>query len=312
MYETLYLIGKGQFGSVYKARHSTTGQIVAIKEICLSRFDETVLRTVLRELKVLQSISHQNVLSVLDFFIKSSSTLCIVTEYCTFDLTFLIRQTSWHLSIPVLKSIMKQLFSGLKAIHDASFIHRDIKPGNILINSKGVIKVADFGLARCLPQKCDNLTPHPATRWYRSPEVLFGSRDYDATIDVWAAGCVMAELLSKVPLFPGISDIDQLQRIIQTLGSPTNSTWPGVKKLYDFHKVSFPYSSGRNFSSLFSGSDSVLVNFFEQCLCWPNNRLDAAQALQHDWFHVEPLDLPCELILPEITQYITDLAGFND
>lgn len=120
-----------------------------------------------------------------------------------------------------------------------------MKPSNLLFNSKGILKLADFGLARRVLLKKEEEPERPmsleiATRWYKAPEVLLGSRSYDHSVDIWAVGCIFAELIDGSPFFPGNNDIEQLFKIIKVLGTPTTATWPGIDTLPDFNKVCLP------------------------------------------------------------------------
>ncbi|KAL0209409.1 hypothetical protein RCL1_007777 [Eukaryota sp. TZLM3-RCL] len=297
-YEILSLIGSGQFGSVFKALDTETNNIVAIKQVRLARFDESIPKAVLRELTVLQSVSHSNVLQVHEVFFKGA-TVSIVSEHCFCDLVHVIKNQSWPIGIPALKSLIFQLLKGLDGLHSRGIIHRDVKPANLLLSLCGEMKIADLGLARFLfPETSRPLSGHPSTRWYRAPEVLFGSRTYDFGVDIWAVGCIFAELLLLNPLFPGINDIDQLQRIISLLGTPSEASWPGLKELYDYNKVSFPFSTGKSFSLLFSDLDPSGLALLSRMLCWPPSRISAKEALESDWFYTEPLPLPhCCLLL---------------
>lgn len=139
------------------------------------------------------------------------------------------------------KSYTRMLLKGIKHLHDMGIMHRDIKPANLLISASGVLKIADFGLARLFDradrEKC--YSPQVATRWYRAPEILWGSPKYGPAIDMWAVGCVFAEMLRGVALFPGTTDIEQLALVVRTLGTPRPDQWPELDSLPDFNKIRY-------------------------------------------------------------------------
>ena len=151
-------------------------------------------------------------------------------EYAESDLFTFISQSVYPLSSQILKTILKSLLSGLNELHRNGLIHRDLKPSNILINQKGVVKIGDFGSAISLSDKKNGaFSIEGFSRWYKAPELLFGSRDYNNSIDIWAMGCIFGELINGFPLFPGVNEIDQLGRIGEVLGSPTPENWKVFK-----------------------------------------------------------------------------------
>lgn len=125
-------------------------------------------------------------------------------------------------------------------MHAQNLVHRDVKPSNLLFSAQGLLKLADFGLARRLAKERPPMSLEIATRWYKAPEVLLGSHSYDRSVDMWAVGCIFAELIDGSPLFPGSNDIEQLFKIIKVLGTPDSKTWPGIETLPDFNKVCLP------------------------------------------------------------------------
>ena len=138
----------------------------------------------------------------------------------------------------LIQSCMLQILAGLHFCHSQLILHRDLKPQNVLIDKTGVVKLADFGLARAF-QARKTYTPEVVTLWYRAPELLLGEGEYAAAVDLWSTGCILSELTCRKPLFPGDSEIDQLFRIFRLLGTPSEQTWPGVTKLDNFQNL-FP------------------------------------------------------------------------
>ncbi|XP_011383992.1 cyclin-dependent kinase-like 1 isoform X1 [Pteropus medius] len=236
-YEKIGKIGEGSYGVVFKCRNRDTGQIVAIKRFLESEDDPVIKKIALREIRMLKQLKHPNLVNLIEVFRKKRK-LHLVFEYC--DHTVLHELDRYQRGVPehLVKSITWQTLQAVNFCHKHNCIHRDVKPENILITKHSVIKLCDFGFARLLTGPSDYYTDYVATRWYRSPELLVGDTQYGPPVDVWAIGCVFAELLSGVPLWPGKSDVDQLYLIRKTLGDliprhqqvfSTNQYFSGVK-----------------------------------------------------------------------------------
>ncbi|XP_058586481.1 cyclin-dependent kinase 7 isoform X10 [Neofelis nebulosa] len=233
-YEKLDFLGEGQFATVYKARDKNTNQIVAIKKIKLGHRSEAkdgINRTALREIKLLQELSHPNIIGLLDAF-GHKSNISLVFDFMETDLEVIIKDNSLVLTPSHIKAYMLMTLQGLEYLHQHWILHRDLKPNNLLLDENGVLKLADFGLAKSFGSPNRAYTHQVVTRWYRAPELLFGARMYGVGVDMWAVGCILAELLLRVPFLPGDSDLDQLTRIFETLGTPTEEQWPALKTKY--------------------------------------------------------------------------------
>ncbi|XP_069483500.1 cyclin-dependent kinase 7 isoform X3 [Ambystoma mexicanum] len=233
-YEKLDFLGEGQFATVYKARDKNTNQIVAIKKIKLGHRSEAkdgINRTALREIKLLQELSHPNIIGLLDAF-GHKSNISLVFDFMETDLEVIIKDTSLVLTPAHIKAYMLMTLQGLEYLHHLWILHRDLKPNNLLLDENGVLKLADFGLAKSFGSPNRAYTHQVVTRWYRSPELLFGAKMYGVGVDMWAVGCILAELLLRVPFLPGDSDLDQLTRIFETLGTPVEEQWPALRKRY--------------------------------------------------------------------------------
>jgi len=191
-------------------------------------------------------------------------------------------------SSPLVQSYTKQLLQGLTYCHQRRIVHRDLKPQNLLIDKKGSLKIADFGLARafCVPVR--QYTHEVVTLWYRAPEILLGSPTYSIPVDIWSAGCIFAELLSKKPIFPGDSEIDQLFKIFRQMGTPTDEMWHGCTSLPDY-KPSFPKWKKQEFSKAFENTQSLAaIDLLEKMLTYePAQRITAREALNHPYFSVQ-------------------------
>ncbi|CAH8872011.1 unnamed protein product [Trichobilharzia szidati] len=217
-YENLGLVGEGSYGMVIKCKNKETGRIVAIKKFIDSEDDKHVKKIALREIRMLKQLRHDNLVNLLEVF-RRKKRLYLVFEFV--DHTILDDLEKFPNGIEELrtKRILFQVIRGVEFCHLHNIVHRDIKPENILISRSGVVKLCDFGFARTLAAPGEVYTDYVATRWYRAPELLVGDTKYGRPIDIWAIGCLAAEMLTGDPLFPGDSDIDQLHRIVRCLGN---------------------------------------------------------------------------------------------
>lgn len=289
-YKKTNFIGEGQFATVYKALDEETKQEVAIKKIKIGTIQEAqdgVNRTALREIKLLQELHHENVITLLDVYGKNS-TISMVFELMETDLEQILHEKRILLNFAHIKSYILMTLKGLEYLHNNFILHRDLKPNNLLLDRFNIIKIADFGLARTFGSPSRIYTHQVVTRWYRAPELLYGARMYGTGIDMWAVGCILAELFIREPLFPGSSDLDTLDRIVTLLGTPTEKNWHGVTELPDFVEFNDPVEAqplNDKFSALDGPSLEILESMLKLC---PADRCDATEALKMDYFKVEP------------------------
>merc|ERR1711879_965568 len=239
-------LGEGTYGIVYKARNRETDDIVALKRIRLESEDEGVPCTAIREISLLKELNHPNVVKLYDV-IHTEKKLTLVFEYLDQDLKMFMDEAQGEIALPTMKWFLFQLCRGIAYCHQRRVLHRDLKPQNLLINRKGDLKLADFGLARAFGIPVRSYTHEVVTLWYRAPDVLMGSRQYGTAVDIWSVGCIFAEMATGSPLFPGQNDSDQLCKVFELLGTPDVNTWPGITELPDYHKYAsrIPPFSGK-------------------------------------------------------------------
>ncbi|MED6209775.1 hypothetical protein PIB30_058003 [Stylosanthes scabra] len=231
-FERLNKIDEGTYGVVYRARDKKTGEIVALKKVKMEKEREGFPLTSLREINILLSFHHPSIVDVKEVVVGSSlDSIFMVMEYMEHDLKGLMEAMKQPFSQSEVKCLMIQLLEGVKYLHDNWVLHRDLKTSNLLLNNRGELKICDFGLARQYGSPLKPYTHLVVTLWYRAPELLLGSKQYSTAIDMWSLGCIMAELLSKEPLFNGKTEFDQLDKIFKILGTPNETIWPGFSKL---------------------------------------------------------------------------------
>ncbi|KZT04659.1 kinase-like protein [Laetiporus sulphureus 93-53] len=314
-YEILGFISSGTYGRVYQAR-SKEGEkrIYAIKKFKPDKEGDVVTYTgisqsAIREIALNREISHENVVALEEVILEEKS-IYMVFEYAEHDFLQVIHHHSQTLRNPipqaVLKSLTYQLLNGLLYLHTAHIIHRDLKPANILINSSGVVKIGDLGLARLTHQPLQPLFAGDkvvVTIWYRAPELLLGAKHYNKAVDVWAVGCVMAELASLRPIFKGEEakldskknvpfQKDQLLKIFEVLGTPEEKDWPGLKDLPEYQNMKRLDIYQNRLSEWCQSRirSPAGVDLLRELFAYdPDNRLSAKEALRHKWFQEDPV-----------------------
>ncbi|XP_004310052.1 PREDICTED: cyclin-dependent kinase G-2-like [Fragaria vesca subsp. vesca] len=297
-FERLNKIDEGTYGVVYRAQDKRTGEIVALKKVKMEKEREGFPLTSLREINILLSFHHPSIVDVKEVVVGSNlDSIFMVMEYMEHDLKALMETMKQPFSPSEVKCLMLQLLEGVKYLHDNWVLHRDLKTSNLLLNNRGELKICDFGLARQYGSPLKPYTHLVVTLWYRAPELLLGAREYSTAIDMWSLGCIMAELLSKEPLFNGRTEFEQLDKIFKILGTPNETIWPGFSKLpgvkVNFVKHQFNLLRKKFPATSFTGSPVLTEAGFDllnKLLTYdPEKRITADAALNHEWFREVPL-----------------------
>lgn len=307
-YQILDVVGQGAYGVVCLAIHKPTQQKVAIKKI--EPFERLMLclRT-LRELKLLKNFNHENIISILALqrpaLYEDFTEIYLIQELMETDLHKVIR--TQKLSDDHIQYFVYQTLRALKALHSANVLHRDLKPSNLLLNSNCDLKICDFGLARSVASSEDNfgfMTEYVATRWYRAPEIMLTFQEYTTAIDVWSVGCILAEMLSGRPLFPGRDYHNQLWLIMEVLGTPNLEDYYNIKlkRAREYIRL-LPFCKKVPLGELFGLNPDInplAIDLLEQLLAFnPAKRITVEKALLHPYFQLyhDPNDEPvCEPI----------------
>ncbi|KAL5507736.1 SSN3 [Sanghuangporus vaninii] len=316
-YTFLGFISSGTYGRVYKVQAKEgedANRIYAAKKFKPDKEGENatytgISQSAIREIALNREIDHENIAALKEVILEDKS-IYMIFEYAEHDFLQVIHHHSQHLrtqiSEPVLKSLTYQLLNGVLYLHSCHILHRDLKPANILITSKGVVKIGDLGLARLVYEPLQALIAGDkvvVTIWYRAPELLLGAKHYTKAIDIWAVGCVLAELASLRPIFKGEEakmdskknvpfQRDQLLRIFEVRGTPDVSEWPALKHMPEYQNMKrldkfkdrlYDWCQTRIRSK--DGYDLLRRLFAYD----PEKRLTAREALEHKWFQEEPI-----------------------
>ncbi|KAI0337965.1 kinase-like protein [Trametopsis cervina] len=314
-YSIIGFISSGTYGRVYKAKSKEAdGRVHAIKKFKPDKEGDVVTYTgisqsAIREIALNREISHENVVALKEVILEDKS-IYMVFEYAEHDFLQVIHFHSQTLRLPIspptLKSLTFQLLNGLLYLHDAHIIHRDLKPANILITSAGVVKIGDLGLARLTYQPLQPLFAGDkvvVTIWYRAPELLLGAKHYNKAVDIWAVGCVIAELASLRPIFKGEEakldskknvpfQRDQMLKIFDVLGTPDEQDWPSVKDMPEYQNM---IRLDKAVNRLHEWCSSKMksqqgYDFLKHAFAYdPDKRFTARDALKHKWFQEEPV-----------------------
>ncbi|XP_074590897.1 putative serine/threonine-protein kinase At1g54610 isoform X2 [Curcuma longa] len=298
-FEKIDKIGQGTYSNVYKAKDILSGKIVALKKVRFDIMEPESVRFMAREILILRHLDHPNIVK-LEGLVTSrmSCSLYLVFEYMEHDLAGLAASPTIKFTEPQIKCYMHQLLSGLEHCHNNGVLHRDIKGSNLLLDNEGSLKIADFGLATFFdPNHKHPMTSRVVTLWYRAPELLLGATDYSVGIDLWSAGCILAELLARKPIMPGRTEVEQLHKIFKLCGSPSDEYWKRSKLPHaTIFKPQQPYK--RCIRETFKDFPPPSLLLIETLLAIdPADRQTATAALNSEFFTTaphacDPSDLP--------------------
>ncbi|KAL6098005.1 cilk1 [Pungitius sinensis] len=283
-YTTLKQLGDGTYGSVLMGRSNESGELVAIKRMKRKFYSWEECMN-LREVKSLKKLNHANVVKLKEV-IRENDHLYFVFEYMKENLYQLMKDRKRLFPESVIRNIGFQILQGLSFIHKHGFFHRDMKPENLLCMGPELVKIADFGLAREIRSK-PPYTDYVSTRWYRAPEVLLRSSTYSSPIDLWAVGCIMAELYTLRPLFPGNSEVDEIFKICQVLGTVKKTDWSEGHQLASAMNFRFPQCVPTHLKTLIPNASNEAIALMRDLLQWdPKKRPTAVQTLRYPYFQV--------------------------
>ncbi|XP_015119065.1 cyclin-dependent kinase 11B isoform X2 [Diachasma alloeum] len=294
-FQCLNRIEEGTYGVVYRARDKRTEEIVALKRLKMEKEKEGFPITSLREINTLLKAQHPNIVTVREIVVGSNmDKIFIVMDYVEHDLKSLMETMKQKKQVFIpgeVKCLMQQLLRAVEHLHDNWILHRDLKTSNLLLSHRGILKVGDFGLAREYGSPLRQYTPVVVTLWYRAPELLLNGKEYSTPIDMWSVGCIFAELVRMEALFPGKSEIDQLNRIFKELGTPSDRVWPGYSKLPMVQKMTFgqyPVNNLRQRFHMFLKDQGM--ELLNKLLTYdPAQRMTAEDAVKHGYFTEAPL-----------------------
>ncbi|EPS36201.1 hypothetical protein H072_10237 [Dactylellina haptotyla CBS 200.50] len=334
-------LGQGAYGIVCAAQDANTGEGIAIKKVTNVFSKKILAKRALREIKLLQHFrGHRNITCLYDMDIPKSENnnfneVYLYEELMECDLAAIIR-SGQPLTDAHFQSFIYQILCGLKYIHSANVLHRDLKPGNLLVNADCELKICDFGLARGFSvdpeENAGYMTEYVATRWYRAPEIMLSFQSYTKAIDVWSVGCILAELLGGRPFFKGRDYVDQLNQILHYLGTPNEETLCriGSPRAQEYVR-NLPFMPKIPFSRLFPNANPDALDLLDRMLAFdPSQRISVEQALEHRYLQIwhDPSDEPScplefqfgfevveeipemkKMILAEVTQFRQAVRG---
>ncbi|KAI5928744.1 kinase-like domain-containing protein [Camillea tinctor] len=301
-YDKLNDIEEGAYGWVARGKEIKTGKVVALKRLKLDDGNSGagLPETGLREIQILKDCSHRNIVTLREVVTSGGpqriENVFLVLDFLEHDLKSILEDMPEPFLASEVKTLLRQLASGLSYLHDRWILHRDLKTSNLLLNNRGCLKIADFGMARYVGDPPPaRLTQLVVTLWYRSPELLLGTETYGPAVDMWSVGCIFGELLTREPLLQGRNEVDELTRIFELCGVPTDESWPGFRRLPNARSLRLPPKSA---SSVASGSvirarfpllTSAGCALLDGLLALdPTRRPTARQMLAHEYFAQDP------------------------
>ncbi|KAG0668433.1 kinase subunit of RNA polymerase II carboxy-terminal domain kinase I [Maudiozyma exigua] len=302
IYDRILQVGEGTYGKVYKAKNTNTDSVVALKKLRLQNEREGFPITSIREIKLLQTFDHPNVATIREIMIEQNRNIYMIFEYADNDLGGLLLNKNITITDSQKKHIFKQLLQGCEYLHQNGILHRDIKGSNILIDNNGILRITDFGLARrVIDNESTSLnndyTNRVITLWYRPPELLLGTTNYNSEVDMWGCGCLLVELFISNALFQGTNELEQLISVFKIMGTPTIEIWPNLFDMPWFFMM-IPLINER-YEETFDMKYQTMLPSYE---CFKlvkgllrydqNTRLSATDALKSPYFTENPQPEP--------------------
>ena len=299
-------LGEGTYAMVYKGHlRSDPNHLVAMKRFKINKEmtqQQGIAVDVVREVKYLQELRHENIIGLYDVFSSKDNTISAVIQFCkNGSMEDLIKDHDISYGLADIKSWMGMLLKAVYYCHQNFVLHRDLKPGNILIYEDGTLKLTDFGLARSFAGPREKMTYVTITLWYRPPELLFGATHYSGKVDVWGVGMILAELLIRRPYIAFYdpekefeasgNEMGQLGLMNKTLGTPKEENWPGVSKLplYYLPEPDVALRNKRYFREVFGSLDDAGLDFIRKLMTYdPRHRPTSKECLEDEWWKLEP------------------------
>ncbi|RZC32392.1 cyclin-dependent kinase-like 4 [Asbolus verrucosus] len=283
-YEQISVVGEGSYGLVMKCRHKETDQIVAIKKFLETEEDATIRKMALREIRMLKRLKHENLVTMIEVF-RHRKRFFLVFEFLEGTVLDELEKMPGGLGDERSRERIYQVTRAINYCHSNHIIHRDVKPENVLVSSLGVVKLCDFGFARLVCISGEPCTEYVATRWYRAPELLVGEANYGAAVDIWAIGCLFAEMMTGDPLFPGESDIDQLYLIVKMLGKPCHRHQQLMSRNSQLRAMVKSASGDLDFLKHFPNWPLYALEFLSCCMKMdPHERATSEELLKNNFF----------------------------
>jgi len=311
VFQKKHQVGQGTYGSVFMGADRETGEVVALKRINTEQEENGFPITAIREVKILKALNHVNIVDLKEIVTSKDSTeipknVFMVFEYLEYDLTGILETPDIRVCQDHIKSWSQQLLRGVHYMHINRIIHRDLKASNLLINKKGELKIADWGLARSWNPDMRRLTNRVITLWYRPPELLLGSVEYNTKIDMWSVGCIIAEMFRRTAFLKGTSETHQLDLIFRTMGHPKAEDWPNVHQMCPLWKNYEPKPGDNPFPNklrdnldknlphpawMTNHAKFLIEKLMEQN---PDKRWSAENALLAEFFFESPIVKPAD------------------
>ncbi|OMJ82238.1 hypothetical protein SteCoe_17078 [Stentor coeruleus] len=287
-YEFIKELGPRSFGDLALANDKILNKKVVIKKVACIFNDLHHAKQSLKEIRLLQFFNHENLLSLLNIEIHQRNNyhdLYITTDFQETNLYKIIK-SSQNLSNEHFQYIIYQALRGLHKMHSSKVFHRDLKPTCLLLNQDCSLKICSLGLARKCSPTPENLTDYVGTRWYRPPEQLLTSSKYDEKFDIWSLGCIFAEMIGEVPLFPGDNYIDQITKIIKILGTPKDDDLHYVNNDAGVRFIrNLPKENKKNWRNILPRITDEGIELLDMMLVFdPNKRASALDCMRSSYF----------------------------